>query len=49
MRYAAPAFAALWDFARELGRTRFGLWAGYGLRFSLKNFSFLETIISLVN
>jgi hypothetical protein len=49
MKYAAQAFAALWDFARGLGRTGFGLWAGYGLRFSLKNFLFSETVINLVN
>jgi hypothetical protein len=45
----AHAFAALCDFACGLGQTGFGLWAGYGLRFSRKNFSFSETVISLVN
>jgi hypothetical protein len=49
MKYAAHAFVALRNFARGLGRIGFGLWAGYGLRFSLKNFSFSETVISLVN
>jgi hypothetical protein len=49
IRYAAQAFAALWVFARGLGRTGFGLWASYGLSFSVKNFLFSEAVISLVN
>jgi hypothetical protein len=31
-----------------LGRTGFGLWAGYGLRIFLKNFSFSETVLRLL-
>jgi hypothetical protein len=45
----AQVFTALCDFACERGQTRFGLCAGYGLRFSLKIFLFSETVISLVN